>query len=671
MRLEPVMRDQKLFATPLVLGLGALAFFLTVGAGLYLKGSPVDDSSNSDASANAESANTTSSSNSLSQSDAPMSTSEQPIRIAELDVPERPSYSVAGTVRSDNGTLIPEADVRLFLVQGDQEREVTRLLTDESGRFESVLSSLASLSTESLLASTMEARIVAPGHLPERRRINATEGSPLTATEVTLTSGHHLRGRILTDEGEPVVGCSVDLYLNCPPGTPRRDTKRHAVTDQHGEYVFGWKRGQGLRFIDAEHSTWGKATIALDSVSAIRDQVLEDIRLDPGGTLEGVVTCKMGGDLLPGVRIDAHPKSNVRRGKRRWTFTGPDGSFHLSGLVPGQYDLWVEDSSRPVGTWKTGSDDIQLEVDLVRLVVSVRDPRDNPIPGQKIQFVNIAGSAASTLMSASSETAKGSEALAVFSPARMTDFGETENGQSIAVAMRATSITVPTYEELIDIPEDACRIDHTFTLLSSEDLGRLRIRVDDPQGGQLEEPVISLISVHSGKRVTNLFDRDESPTSWSSTLAPGAYELRVEPRDRSSDENFLLDVVPAEPVEVKMGRETTVNLTARLGGRIRLQVNTIEPEGLEPSQYPERDVHVTIAPSDSEVLLHEAPSFAVQVGGEISNSMSARTQALGSEVLEAGEYSLRITCPGFETQEIQIEVTAGEIVDRRIELRPW
>ena len=78
--------------------------------------------------------------------------------------------------------------------------------------------------------------------------------------------------------------------------------------------------------------------------------------------------------------------------------------------------------------------------------------------------------------------------------ARVLDFGVAK------AAMRATSTTIPTYEELIRIPDEACRIDHTFTLLSDDRLGRVSVGVTLPGGERLSDPVVTLVSLHSGER---------------------------------------------------------------------------------------------------------------------------------------------------------------------------
>ena len=661
------MRDNKSFGSfglPFFACMGVLAFFLSVGLQLYLQGPPRPEGkiAKVDRGTAGQEDGTR---------DTPVdseSTIEEVDSEGEPPAPSRPEYTAAGQLISPTGKPVEGADVRLFLIQGDQERELTRLLSDSKGRFESKLKSLAQLSTEALMAASIEARIVAAGHLPLRRQITPTKDEDWLSPEITLSLGHYLRGRILNSAGDPVVQCTVDLYLNCPPGTPRSDTKRTQRTDQHGGFVFGWKRGQSLRFVDAEHPNWGSATIALNSHSTDGDQEIEDIRLDQGGVLAGSVECKFGGDLLPGVRIDAHPSKSNKKGKRKWTETGTDGRFHLSGLVPGEYTIWVEDAPDPVGTWNTGSQKIELEVDLVRLVVSVRDPRHNPLPGQRIQFVNIAGNTAASMVEPASDTSRGSDAVVVFSPARLLSSSDDETTSRIAVAMRATGVTLPTYEELIDIPEDACRIDHTFTLISAEELGRLQVHVMDEDEEYLLDPVITLTSLLSGEQVTNVFDHDEDPQTWLGTVPPGEYDLQVAPRNPWRAQNMMLEMGTNEPVTVRMGRETRVELKASLGGRVRLLVETKEASTLTRASYPTRTAHATIQRSTSSTPIDEAPSFEVELEEQAQTELPVRKTVLSFGVLEPGEYQLRITCPEYAPQLLTFKVEPGVISDQYVAL---
>ncbi len=660
------MRDKISTGTPVFICLGVLAFLLTVGAQLYMKGAPASGDLIVSSGTSLEAPQPDAAHAPVSSPN--ISLTEHELSAPELTAPSRPVFIAAGDLISTNGAPIESADVRLFLVQGDQERELTRVLTDETGHFESVLDDLSELSTESFLAAKVEARIVAANHMPLRERIEPLELDSPFSPKMTMVAGHFLRGRIVNNHGDPVAHCAVDLYLNCPPGTPRRDTKRTDKTDRHGEFVFGWKRGQGVRFIDAEHTAWGKATIALSSLSTTEDQEIDDIRLDPGGVLAGSVACKFGGDLLPGVRIDAHPSASNRSGKRKWTFTGNDGSFHLSGLVPGEYKLWVEDAPRPVGTWRTGSDQIELEVDLVRLVVSVRDPRDNPLPGQRVQFVNIAGSTAASLIETSSDTSKGSDAVVVFTPAKLASSQETKGASRRAVAMRATSVSMPTYEELIDIPEDACRIDHTFTLLSTEELGRLRVRVKDLDDNFLSDPVITLTSLLTGEQVTNLLDLDLDPEAWMSTLPPGGYDLQVSPRLPYREQNMILDMSPNEVVQIRKGHETRIDLQSVRGGRVRLLVDTEEPSSMNPLEYPSRTATAKILPANSATPMDEAPALEIEMHGQSRSAFPVRKSVLSFGVLDPGSYRIQITCPGFEEQYISFQVKPGEISEHEIEM---
>lgn len=661
------MSDNKSLGLPLFLCMGVLAFLLTVGAQLYLQGAPEPTTLTATASPSIDTQAPGEWSRPTNM--GRMSTSEKALSEEELSTASSAPFIAAGNLLSSTGEAIEGADVRLYLVQGDQERELTRVLSNAEGHFESELKALAHLSAESLLAANIEARVIAPGHMPLRQRLQSSASEGGTTPELRLVAGHYLRGRILNDAGHPVARCSVDLYLNCPPGTPRSETKHTQRTNRHGEYTFGWKRGHGLRFVDAEHSKWGDATIALSSLATDEDQELEDIQLDPGGELEGSVTCKFGGDLLPGVRIDAHPASTNRTGKRKWTQTGTDGNFHLSGLVPGEYTLWVEDASAAVGTWKTGSRQIELEVDLVRLVVSVRDPLHNPLPGQRIQFVNIAGNTAASMIETASDTSKGRDAVVVFSPARLSGSKETKNASRAAVAMRATGVTLPTYEELIEIPNDACRIDHTFTLLSAEELGWLEVNLTDEDGKQLQNPVITLTSLLSGEQVTNLLDHSEDPDVWLSSLPPGMYDLQVSPRNPHNAQNMVLGMDSNDPIQIRMGRETKVDLQAVRGGRVRLLIETQESSALAPSSYPVRMAHAVIQSADSGVSIDEAPAFEVELQGQPNSEFPVRKSLLSFEVIEPGDYRLRVFCDGFQPKTVSFTVEAGEISKQRVELR--
>lgn len=587
--------------------------------------------------------------------------------------PMLPHYELAGAVRSSRGEALEGARLRVVLVQGEAESELSQLVTDETGSFASELAELERYSPESLLSARLELRALAPGYQPLHRRLSFQDASTLRSVELRLESGQNLAGRVVDHKGRPVAGASVEMYLQAPPGTPRSEARKAITTDARGEFVLGWGRGFSPRFVDAKHDSFGETTRSLDRLAADEDHSIEDLALDPGGTLTGRVTCKHGGAALPGVRIDAQPYDKRLGSRRKWTNTGEDGAFSISGLLPGRYSLWIGDSSEPIGIWETGTQDLELEVDLVRLVVSVRDPRGNPLPGQRIDFVNIAGFGpdVSPLIETSTDVTRGPSALATFGPHREPRGESGRRASELDVAVRATSVTLPTVEELVAIPEDACRIDHTFTLLPPDRFGRLHVRLRRPDGEWLEDLEVQLASTLSRKPVSNLLDRDDSPANWMSLVPPGSYVLEVKPLDWTADDNFVMPIEDLNAIEVEPGRDTQVELTARLGGRIRLAIVTQEPPDVPRDEWPDRTAVVNIAPEDQKIEMHEAPTLVFVRDGDALGEFPIRSELSSLEVLEPGRYRVRVTCDEFQSEEFVLTVHAGRATRRAVELHPW
>ena len=219
------------------------------------------------------------------------------------------------------------------------------------------------------------------------RRIVVGAGETIDDLSIELVRGGVVTGRVIDEDGRPVVGGNV--WLQRPPGDPATHTQFGSrslpgmgETDDRGVYrLFGVPAGRYLvavgQHVDGRGSSYqvfypdttdqSKAKVIEVSAGAEKTEI--DITVIPPEktyTASGRLIDAANGKPIPGVYIECQPLDNdhvkMSMVARSPDFrnTGSDGSFRLVGLRPGQYRLSVRPSTEDGIDWY--SDDMTIDV---------------------------------------------------------------------------------------------------------------------------------------------------------------------------------------------------------------------------------------------------------------------------------------------------------------------
>lgn len=178
---------------------------------------------------------------------------------------------------------------------------------------------------------TMEA----PGLTRVMREVEVEVGRDTDLGDVVLKAGRRLRGRVLDAvTSTPVVGVEVQANLVVPasPGDeePEAQSLAHARTTADGAFVLPpLESGAALR-LELSHPDY----LPLSQQVAPGETTLE-LRLLTGARLEGTVKDREG--RLVSTFLSLRPLSPV--GAESITMEEDSGSFHATGLAPGEYTL--------------------------------------------------------------------------------------------------------------------------------------------------------------------------------------------------------------------------------------------------------------------------------------------------------------------------------------------
>jgi protocatechuate 3,4-dioxygenase beta subunit len=184
--------------------------------------------------------------------------------------------------------------------------------------------------------------------------IELSAGQTVRGLTVVLRRGLGIRGLVVDSEGSPVAGAQVRLSRNRRFGgrmsVVMSDRPRSEETGPDGSFeILG---------LSAEEYSLGVSKpsyvrVEMDSVQPVEPGIGEplEITLRPGAALSGLVSTRSG-EPRPGQMVIALPASAdegpARGGRSRSAWvqadepSGPDGSFQIQGLEPGQhYDVQV------------------------------------------------------------------------------------------------------------------------------------------------------------------------------------------------------------------------------------------------------------------------------------------------------------------------------------------
>src|SRR5262245_2072976 len=212
-------------------------------------------------------------------------------------------------------------------------------------------------------------------------------GETVDDLSIELIRGGVVTGRVMDEDGRPVVGSHVSLRK--PPGDTSRDVRFGSEslsgvgeTDDRGVYrVFGVPPGRYLaavgQSLDGSGSSYqvfypnttdqSKAKVIEVSAGAEKTDVnIAVVPPEKTCAASGRLTDAANGKPVPGAYIECQPldgdneRMNMIQQSDEFRTTGSDGGFRLAGLRPGQYRLSVRPVREDGIEWY--SDDLTIEV---------------------------------------------------------------------------------------------------------------------------------------------------------------------------------------------------------------------------------------------------------------------------------------------------------------------
>jgi len=206
---------------------------------------------------------------------------------AEIDpVPKRvelvlpPSVAAEGMVESRYGP-IADAEVTLLTATGKRGAR-----TDEEGKFR----------IEELAAGEARLLVLAEGHVPEERDVDivSDRGRDTDLGRIELAEGGSIKGIVLDEEGEPIVGARVAVgrvptYLPLGPLPPGI-----AATDRQGRFLLA-DAPEGTHPVEVYKVGYGRAAIDVEvrvrdvtreiTIELVEDPEVDVTRVDSRGSL--------------------------------------------------------------------------------------------------------------------------------------------------------------------------------------------------------------------------------------------------------------------------------------------------------------------------------------------------------------------------------------------------
>jgi protocatechuate 3,4-dioxygenase beta subunit len=245
---------------------------------------------------------------------------ELPVRIVLT-----PSLAVEGRVVDQDGEPVASAMVIAFpadLMSGSMTdaQQPGNALSDTEGRFR----------IEGMSPGAIEVHAMALGRQQAvLKNLEIRPGQDLTGVEVVLAAGAVIQGRAVSAAGEPVVGATIHLA--------DVETFFDATSDGDGHYRLEGVP-PGIRTVLADHESYGPVERQVEVRMGTNTL---DLTFEQGSARITGRVLDQDGEPLAGARVyldrDTGYVGNLPKG-----MSGPDGSFTLSGVEEGAYQLFAE-----------------------------------------------------------------------------------------------------------------------------------------------------------------------------------------------------------------------------------------------------------------------------------------------------------------------------------------
>jgi RNA polymerase sigma-70 factor (ECF subfamily) len=259
----------------------------------------------------------------------------------ELVVKVEPSQEIAGVVKLEDGSAVPNVWVGVRREHDDRRDNWWSVPTGDDGRFRVTGvprgAYTVSVNAFEALGSTVSVRPSETTGVPSGK----------TDLEIVLRSAGEIAGRVLAPDGRPLAGCGVQAFSE----TGERYTP-YATTKDDGTFVIRGI-GDGTYRLEAkppEAERTGYVSVGAQlraakatGVSAGAKNV--DIRLTGGLTIRGVLLDARGAPLANAwIRAEPLPGQNLDPAQDSWLFgpgaqTDAAGKFTIGGLATARYRL--------------------------------------------------------------------------------------------------------------------------------------------------------------------------------------------------------------------------------------------------------------------------------------------------------------------------------------------
>jgi protocatechuate 3,4-dioxygenase beta subunit len=224
--------------------------------------------------------------------------------------------TLTGRVVDDAGRPVPGASVHRIRSM-EAQRELER--TDAEGRFELRL----------LKPGPLAFAANADGFLPQVVRLQIPEKGEPSSIEIVLDRGAAVAGRVLDEQGGPVAGATVQVYIVSFEGSLNQ---YKSVTDGAGRYqIEALPRGQHRITVESAEDRMLERGLEIGD----SDIPAFDITLTSGFEVSGRVTDLQG---APATHVLISLYSSIL-GFMRNAQTGDDGFFRLPDVPEGRYLL--------------------------------------------------------------------------------------------------------------------------------------------------------------------------------------------------------------------------------------------------------------------------------------------------------------------------------------------
>ncbi len=232
----------------------------------------------------------------------------------EKDAPREADGFIRGTVASFDGRILAGAEVCL-LRQPGADVPLSCTTTDAFGAFQISCEDPATLVIASAEAHESQTRRVVDGDMREPMQFVLGDLRPTTVSGIVLDAA-----------GGAVSGALVVGHHSSLP-----ENVTSARSDAEGRFGLALEAGAAILTAHAE----AYAPFRAEVVAPSKDVAL---LLGPESTLAGRVVDEMTEDPISGVSVSAHARSALHVLASK-AITGADGSFRLTGLHAGEYDL--------------------------------------------------------------------------------------------------------------------------------------------------------------------------------------------------------------------------------------------------------------------------------------------------------------------------------------------